>query len=88
MWGNSVAGRGNPFANQKNAFAKVGETLAEHRNGVADLDTCIAESGNSVANVNDWRLVYQKAVFPIENASSKGYPNRIQHGSCRQKISY
>jgi hypothetical protein len=35
--GNSVADHGKPFANQKTAFAKVGEALAEHRNGVASL---------------------------------------------------
>ena len=35
LWGNSVAGHGKTFANQKNSFAKVGETLTDHRNGVA-----------------------------------------------------
>jgi len=35
LWGDSVADHGKSFANQKNAFAKVGETLADHRNGVA-----------------------------------------------------
>ena len=35
MLGNSVAGYGKTFANQKNAFAKVGETLAERRMSIA-----------------------------------------------------
>ena len=33
LWGTSVPGHGNPFANQKNAFAKVGKTLAERGQG-------------------------------------------------------
>jgi type I restriction enzyme S subunit len=28
LWGTSVAGHGKPFANQKNAFAKVDELMA------------------------------------------------------------